>query len=524
LKASTFSGGLYLANGGVWFDGDDMLGAATGRVVAAGLCALRPSGNVLETGAQRPIEIRPNSALQLLGTAGDSQVASRIRGPVSGSGALVTGEYVGGGLKTIAELTGDNNGFTGAYYVFGALRAQEGVGLSTNASIRFSDDTYGFGTLDLSGIFTRPLGDGPGQVCWKKYPAETYLGNLYGGFSAYGGPLTVNLHGDGRTLVWGSASLPSTAVVYLQNRLATHDLTFMNGMDLKGLTTPHVRVSTDLEKTAHFKGVISDSVGGGTLNKGGQGVLVLEQSPTMNGKLTITSGKVRLAEGVSLSTLSEVSITGDGKALELRGTQEVQTVACKITGTGFVSVSDGGTTVLSGTNTYSGVTVVTNGSTLLVNGEHTGGGSYQVNGTLGGTGVIAPNAGSKLVFGAGSRLSPGGPGAIGTLTLGTPATTNAVELTGVTLDVNLSQTDADKVIVAGDLSVGGASAVNILVPDETLLKSLRGTAITVCQWAGEKVGAFSKTTNVQHWNVVEDLASKTISLVYLSPGTMMSLR
>lgn len=93
----------------------------------------------------------------------------------------------------------------------------------------------------------------------------------------------------------------------------------------------------------------------------------------------------------------------------------------------------------------------------------------------------------------------------------------------MTLDVNLSQTDADKVIVAGDLSVGGASAVNILAPDENLLKSLRGTAITVCQWTGEKAGAFSKTTNVQHWNVVEDLASKTISLVYLSPGTIISL-
>ncbi|HRR33810.1 MAG TPA: hypothetical protein P5026_06915 [Kiritimatiellia bacterium] len=501
-----------------------MLGAATGRVVVAGLCVLRPVSNVLETGAQRPIEIRPNAALQLLGSMGDSQVASRIRGPLSGSGALVTGEYGGSGIKTITELAGNNNGFTGAYYVFGAIRAQEGVGLSTNASIRFSDNTGGVGTLDMSGTFTRPLGDGPGQVCWKKYPAEPYLGSLYGGFSAYGGPLIVNLHGDGRTLVWGSAALPATAVVYLQNRLATHDLAFMNGMDLKGLATPHIRVSTDLEKTVYFKGVISDSVGGGTLTKGGMGVLVLEQSPTMNGKLAIASGKVRLGEGVSLNTLSEVSITGDGKALECAGTQEVQTVSCKITGTGDVTVSDGGTTVLNGTNTYTGVTVVTNGSTLLVNGEHIGGGNYLVTGTLGGTGVIAPDSENRFVFGAGSRLSPGGPGAIGTLTLGTPETLTTVELTGVTLDVNLSQTDADKVIVVGDLSVIGVSTVNILAPDENLLKSLRGKVVTVCQWTGEKVGAFSTASNVRHWNVVEDLVAKTISLVYLSPGTMMLLR
>ncbi|HNX33859.1 MAG TPA: hypothetical protein PKM57_04480 [Kiritimatiellia bacterium] len=521
MKANTFSGGLYLANGGVWFDGDSMLGVATGKVVAAGQCALRPSGSVLETGSQRPIEIRPNSALQLLGTAGDSQVASRIRGPISGSGYLLTGEYSGTGMKTIAEMTGDNSGFTGAYYVFGAVRAQEGAGLSTNANIRFTDNTSGFGTLDMSGAFTRPLGDGPGQVCWKAYAS---YGSLYGGFSAYGGPLTVNLHGDGRTLEWGSASLPSNAVVYLQNRLATHDLTFVNGMDLKGYSTPHIRVSTDVQKTATFKGVISDSVGGGTLNKGGQGILVLEQSPTFNGKLSIVSGKVRLAEGVSLNTLSEVSITGDGKALEVMGTQDVQTVSCKITGTGAVTVSDGGTTVLTGANTYSGATVVTNGSTLLVNGAHAGGGNYVVNGTLGGSGTIAPAAGCKIVFGAGSRLSPGGPGVIGTLTLGTPAATNSVELSGVTLDVDLAAQSADKVAVVGDLQIGAASVVNLLTTDAALLGSLRGTAITVCQWAGEKAGSFAKATNVRDWQVVEDLVAQTISVVYVSPGSLIKIQ
>lgn len=519
-QANTFSGGLYLANGGVWFDGDDMLGAAGNPIVAAGLCALRPSGSILETGTQRPIEILENSELQLLGYTVDFQLSSRIQGPLSGSGALLTGEYGGAGRRTVTELTGDNNAFTGAYYVFGAVRAAEGVGLSTNANIRFSDNTSGLGTLDLSGTFTRPLGDGAGAVCWMKYPS---FGGLYGGFSAYGGPLTVNLHGDARTLEWGSASLPSTAVVVLQNRMATHALTFMNGMDLKGLATPHIRVSTDLEKTVYFKGVISDSVGGGTLTKGGQGVLVLEQSPTMNGKLAIISGKVRLAEGVSLNTLSEVSITGDGKALEIMGTQGVQTVSCNITGTGEVILSDGGTTVLSGTNTYTGVTVVTNGSTLLVNGQHTGGGDYLVTGTLGGTGTITPAEGNKLMFGPGSRLSPGGPGVIGTLTLGAAAAETTVELNGATLEVDLGAVNSDKVVIEGDLSVAGDTAVEILAPDEELLKSLRGSAVTICEWTGDKVGSFTAKSNVGDWRVVEDAVAKTISLVYVSPGTMVRI-
>jgi autotransporter-associated beta strand protein len=425
MEDNTFSGGLYLANGGLWYDGDAMLGAAGSPVIASGYCALRPSGSVLETAADRPIEIRENSSLQLLGTAGDCQVASRI---------------------------------------------------------------------------------------------------LYGGFSAYGGDLTVNLHGDGRTLEWGSAGLPSGSVLYLQNRMANNELTFMNGIDLNGLQTPHIRVSTDLEKIAHFTGVISDSVGGGTLIKGGQGILILEQSPTFDGTLSILSGTVRLAQGVSLNTLSEVSITGDGKALEVMGTQDVQNVTCKITGTGSVTVSDGGTTVMSGTNTYSGTTVVANESTLLVNGEHNGGGDYDVTGTLGGTGVIAPAAGSTITFGPGSVISPAGPGAIGTLTLGSAATTNTVALSNTTLEIDLDTVSADKLVVAGDLNISGSSSVNLLSTDEGLLASLRGTAITICEWTGDKAGSFIANTNVEGWKVIENLSAKTIALSYLSPGTVILLR
>jgi hypothetical protein len=493
-----------------------MLGAAGCPVVAAGACSLTPAGNTLETASDRPVEIRPDASLQLLSRTG---YGAHLRGPLSGAGHLLTGEA---GLRTYAELSGDHTAFTGAYYVLGAVRIQTGgAPLSTNANIRFADNGSGFGTLDMSGTFTRPLGTGAGAVCWQKHPST---GGLYGGFSAYGGDLTVNLHEDGRTLAYGSEALPASAVVYLQNRNATGVLSFENGLDLKGLATPHIRVSTDLEKTARFKGVISDSVGGGTLSKGGQGILVLEQSPTMNGTLSILSGKVRLAEGVSLDTLSEVSITGDGKALELAGTQAVQTVACKITGTGALTVSDGGVTVLTGTNTYAGITVVTNGSTLLVNGGHAGGGNYHVTGTLGGTGTVAPAAGCKLVFGPGSRLSPGGPGAIGVLTLGTAETANTVELTGATLEVDLSPAGTDKAVVAGDIVVTEGADVFILDTDESLLKSLRGKTLTVCEWAGQKLGSFAAKTNVQGWTVVEDLAGKRINLVYVAQGTTISIR
>jgi hypothetical protein len=168
--------------------------------------------------------------------------------------------------------------------------------------------------------------------------------------------------------------------------------------------------------------------------------------------------------------------------------------------------------------------VVANESTLLVNGEHNGGGDYDVTGTLGGTGVIAPAAGSTITFGPGSVISPAGPGAIGTLTLGSAATTNTVALSNTTLEIDLDTVSADKLVVAGDLNISGSSSVNLLSTDEGLLASLRGTAITICEWTGDKAGSFIANTNVEGWKVIENLSAKTIALSYLSPGTVILLR
>jgi hypothetical protein len=516
MAANTFSGGLYLANGGVWYDGDAMLGGAGGPVIVSGLSSMTPSGNMLETASDRPIEIGEEATLQLLARQNHGAV---IRGPLSGAGCLVTGEA---GLRTYAAFGGDHSSFTGAYFIVGAVRAgMDGSGLSSAAGIRFADTEGGFGTLDMNGVFARPLGTGAGAVCWQKHPLT---GGLYGGFSAYGGDLTVNLHGDGRPLVYGSPALPDGAVLYLQNRNADGLLTFENGLDLNGRSTPHIRVSTDLEKTVFFKGVISDSVGGGMLTKGGQGVLVLEHSPTFNGKLSITSGKVRLAEGVSLDTLGEVSITGDGKALEIMGTQTTQRVAGMITGTGALTVSEGSTVILQGTNSYAGITTVTNNSVLWVEGEHVGGGAYHVTGTLGGSGTVAPAVPSGFVFGPGARISPGGPGVIGTLTLGTPEAPAPVGLTDTALEIDLATETADQLVVGGDLTINGATRVVLAVADDNLLNSLRGTVIPVCRWAGQKAGSFAATTNMKGWHVIEDLTSQILNLVYVPQGTMISVQ
>jgi autotransporter-associated beta strand protein len=92
-------------------------------------------------------------------------------------------------------------------------------------------------------------------------------------------------------------------------------------------------------------------------------------------------------------------------------------------GSGTMAVTKQGTgrQVLSGTNTYTGATIVNNG-TLEVDGSLGPGVAVTVNGgTLDGTGVIL----SPVVINSGGTLAAGTNGALGTLTLTNALTLNA---------------------------------------------------------------------------------------------------
>ena len=106
------------------------------------------------------------------------------------------------------------------------------------------------------------------------------------------------------------------------------------------------------------------------------------------------------------------------------------------------------TWILSGTNTYTGGTVISNG-TLLVNGTLPNAGSVIVaGGALGGNGVIA----GPVLVNSGGTLMPGN-AAIGTLTLN-----NNLTLSGTTI-MEVSHASGDKVAGIGSLTLGGTLQV-----------------------------------------------------------------
>ena len=104
--------------------------------------------------------------------------------------------------------------------------------------------------------------------------------------------MTVNLSGDGRTLNWGDTDGKSGIVgtVILSSNTAQYETEFKNGLNLAGGART-IQVDDNPNSTGDFatiSGVISDSIGGGSLTKTGAGILQLTGANTYTGPTIAT--------------------------------------------------------------------------------------------------------------------------------------------------------------------------------------------------------------------------------------------
>lgn len=287
----------------------------------------------------------------------------------SGSGTLV--------LAGTTDLVSFANPATDVSINAGAIRAvingpQATFGLNNNLRLR-----GGFLAVDAQGgtaTFTRTLGTGAGQVNWAT-SAEDH-GN--GGFQAFNGSLTVNIGGDGRTLTWDGRTGESQFFVRDGNTLrfntpaGTGRIDFLNNLNLDG-GTAGIRTSRVIETF---------------------------------GNTNFTPDIRPAAERTRLTGV----ISGGPSASLNYGF-----------GGGFVEVT--------AANTYSGDTYVN--TRLIVSntsGSATGTGNVRFNqGTLFGSGIIAPASGKNVVFDGGFLIlqSDAGPS---NLTVGSTGADNDLHL------------------------------------------------------------------------------------------------
>lgn len=177
------------------------------------------------------------------------------------------------------------------------------------------------------------------------------------------------------------------------------------------------------------------------------------------------------------------------------------TTAQILGGAGALTKTGSGTWILSGANTYGGITSVNAGTLLVTNttGSGTGTGTVTVaaNGTLGGTGSV-----SGAVTAAGSVA----PGATGTGTL----TTGALTLSG-TYQCQLDGTNCD-LLAAGNLTLTGATLAVSTIGAPT------AASYVIATYSGTPP-AFTTVTGMPTGYALDMTSPNQIKLVHTPFGT-----
>ncbi|MET3514418.1 autotransporter-associated beta strand protein [Pseudacidovorax sp. 1753] len=221
----------------------------------------------------------------------------------------------------------------------------------------------------------------------------------------------------------------------------------------------------------------------GFILTGGGTMVFSGASNTATGPIQVTNGTLQVGDSGSTGDIaSHASVSlGNSGVLSFKRS-DAYSFAKVISGSGTVSQDGGGTTTLSGANTYTGNTSVNSG-TLLVTGSTASGSAVSVAGsaTLGGTGTVA---GTVTVSGT---LSPGAAaGAAGTLTTGALTLGSTATLR---MDLAAPGTTGggvnDLVNVAGNVTLGGNLVINKLSGFSTT------GSYTLLSYSGTRTGTFS---------------------------------
>jgi fibronectin-binding autotransporter adhesin len=406
-------------------------------------------------------------------TTGAANVDNTYRGSISGSGKFIK---IGTGTQTLSSTTANThtggttvgagtlvagtsnqlgtgalNVATGATLTTGANSSQT-VASATNAgttNIGSGATLRGTSGVTNSGTGTVNVGTG-GQITSGTSIANSGTMNFNGGSTALRSD-TNQINNTGRI------NLNSGVLTVKGNLLGTGLIAMTNGTTLRSDTANqqidnNISVASgiaSLDSNGNNIAVNGTVAGAGTLNKIGAGTVTWKGSNS--GLTTINAGTLTTSTGNIGGNVQ----TGNGTTLNLNQTSN-GTYNGIVSGNGQLIKDGAAITTLTGNSTYSGGTIVREG-TLRVGQTGTGRiqSNVQVNqnATLGGGGTI----GGNVNVSQGGRIAAGN--SIGTLNIA-----GNLNASGSTVENELSPTQSDQVNVTGTANIAGAALQNVFTP------------------------------------------------------------
>jgi autotransporter-associated beta strand protein len=396
---------------------------------------------------------------------------------ISGAGSV---NQLGSGTSI---LTG-NNGYSGVTLITngtlqvgnGSTNGTLGSGtVSNNASLVYNRSDYavagniisGSGSLTQSGSGTTAL-TGDSSYIGRTIISSGALSIGYGGtngsigtnsvYVASAASLILNrsdvlslfndVSGSGSLVVLGG----STATLLGNN---SYGSTFVNGTTLQvGTNSTNGTLGTGNVVLTNYATLLvnrSDTVtisntiiGQGYLDVQGSGTSILTANNSYS-KFTTngTSATLQIGTNGTTGSLGSESVYNDGSLIFNRS--DAVTVSNTIQGSGSLTQKGSGSLILTGNNSYFGVTAINSGA-LILNGTNAGSGGITVSSArFGGTGFATNSA---VSMGSGT-ITPGNGPSYGTLSVG------SLTMTGGTLNIFLGGGSTSLLSLNGASTLGG---------------------------------------------------------------------
>lgn len=481
---NTYTGGTTINAGTLQVGGGNVTGSIEGNVDigASGTLVFYQANNntfdgvISGSGAFNKIG---NNALTLTGDSTDFTGTTIITAGTLQLGDGGTTGNIGGSIVDQGTLAIDHSNsviLSGVISGSGSLQ-QNGTGTTILAANNTytGNTTINAGTLqignggssgDLLGNVSVNAG---GNLTFDRSDTYTFPSNGVGGVISGAGSVTQA--GSGTTILTTNSTYTGGTTI------SAGTLQLGNGGTAGSIVGPVVdnaALAIDNSSTVTLPGVIS---GSGALSQIGSGTTILAGDNTYSGGTTISAGTLQLGNGgTSGSIMGDVT---DNGALAFDRTDDV-IFAGTISGTGALNQIGSGTTILTGDNTYTGVTTISAGVLQLGNGGTTGSIAGPV---VDNTSLVVDNSSTVTLPGVIS-----GSGALSQIGSGTTILTGDNTYSGGTT------------ISAGTLQLGNGGTSGSIVGDVTDNSTL----------------AFNRSDDISYSNIV----SGSGGLTQLGPGTL----